>query len=68
MEGHAWFDNENAQGLSEMRALAAKNYLLSKGISAIRIETIGYGATRPLVDSPDREKTTGNRRIEIQVL
>lgn len=67
VEGHAWYDNDSSQGLSEMRALAAKNYLLSKGISASRIETIGYGASRPLVNSPDRDKTTANRRIEIQV-
>ncbi|MEM6299116.1 MAG: OmpA family protein, partial [Bacteroidota bacterium] len=37
------------QGLSERRAQAAKAWLMGKGISADRLETIGYGESRPQV-------------------
>lgn len=67
IEGHAWYQNDRAQGISEERAVAAMTYLVQMGISEDRIETIGYGGTRPLVTDPDRDKTTANRRIEIRV-
>jgi len=67
IEGHAWYDNDRAQSLSEERAAASMRYLVSMGIAADRITTIGYGATRPLVESADRDQTTLNRRIEIRV-
>lgn len=50
------------QVLSEQRAEAVKTYLVSAGIAADRISTIGYGDTRPLHPSPD----VRNRRVEVE--
>ena len=36
------------QQFSERRADAVKNYLVSKGINADRVETFGYGNTQPV--------------------
>ena len=57
-----------AQSLSEERAVAAMTYLESMGVSADRMETEGFGASRPLIEDSDRRKTTANRRIEIHVV
>lgn len=68
IEGHARYKNQRAQSLSEERALSAANYLVSLGISADRMVTEGYGATRPLIEDEDPSKTEVNRRIEIRVI
>lgn len=41
------------QELSETRTIIAKQYLISKGIAAERILTIGYGETQPEVEWAD---------------
>lgn len=54
--------------LSQKRAEAVKDFLLSKGIDARRITAVGYGETRPLVSNDD--ETGGreiNRRVEFKV-
>jgi len=43
-------DNYNLR-LSDERAAAARAYLLSKGLPAARIESRGYGETKPLADN-----------------
>ena len=52
------------QVLSEQRAAAVKDYLVRAGIDASRLETVGYGDTRPLYASPDIR----NRRVEVESL
>jgi OOP family OmpA-OmpF porin len=52
------------QVLSEQRADAVKAYLIKAGVPAARLETIGYGDTRPLHPSPD----VRNRRVEVEKL
>ncbi|MVN77220.1 OmpA family protein [Hymenobacter sp. HMF4947] len=52
------------QVLSEQRAEAVKAYLTKAGVAADRIQTSGYGDTRPLYPSPDPR----NRRVEIEKL
>ena len=37
--------------LSEKRADAVKDYLLGKGLAADRIETKGYGSSKPVADN-----------------
>lgn len=54
------------QGLSERRAASVKNWLVKNGISADRLETVGYGETRPKYDNSTREGRKLNRRVEIQ--
>jgi len=47
---------EKNQILSEKRAKAAVDYIISKGISAARIKAKGYGESKPII--PDSEFTT----------
>jgi OOP family OmpA-OmpF porin len=54
--------------LSENRANAVKQYLVSKGAAAGRISTKGLGATQP-IDSNDTESgRANNRRIEMKIV
>jgi peptidoglycan-associated lipoprotein len=48
--------------LGERRASAAKSYLVAKGISAGRIQTISYGKERPAVLGSDEAAWAQNRR------
>jgi OmpA-OmpF porin, OOP family len=66
--------NELNQKLSEARAQSVVDYLVSKGIDPARLESKGYGATKPIApnknadgsDNPEgRQK---NRRTEFKVL
>jgi OmpA-OmpF porin, OOP family len=50
-------------GLSLARAEAAKAYLVEKGIAAERLETRGYGASKPLASNTDEAGRARNRRI-----
>ncbi|WP_223649866.1 OmpA family protein [Hymenobacter psoromatis] len=57
-------ESDKNQVLSEQRAAAVKAYLVRVGIAADRLETVGYGDTRPLYPSPDAR----NRRVEVSQL
>lgn len=48
--------------LGERRATAAKNYLVSKGIDAKRLQTISYGKERPAVLGANEASWSQNRR------
>jgi outer membrane protein OmpA-like peptidoglycan-associated protein len=50
--------------LSDRRARACRDYLVSKGIDRNRIETIGYGDTRPVASNDTERGRQMNRRIE----
>lgn len=50
--------------LSENRALAVKNYLIERGINAIRLSSKGFGESRPKVPNVDSEAQRVNRRVE----
>ncbi|MBO6937670.1 MAG: OmpA family protein [Deltaproteobacteria bacterium] len=52
------------QRLSEQRAQAVREYLVSKGIAGDRIEAVGYGDTQPLASNDSDEGRARNRRIE----
>jgi OOP family OmpA-OmpF porin len=56
------------QGLSERRANAVKNYLVSKGIPADLIIASGRGETQPVADNSTREGRARNRRVEIEIV
>lgn len=53
-----WASNE---ALSQARADAVKQYLSSKGVSASRMNSIGYGSSRP------KSTKAASRRVEIVV-
>jgi len=70
IDGHTDAVGEDAynQSLSERRAQAARNYLISAGISASRLEAKGLGEARPAADNATPDGRRSNRRTEITVL
>ena len=53
--------------LGNRRAQSAKQYLVSHGIDAGRIETQSWGEEKPLVDGHDESAWSQNRRDEFEV-
>jgi outer membrane protein OmpA-like peptidoglycan-associated protein len=53
--------------LSERRARAVKDYLVKGGISASRIETVGYGESQPVATNDTADGRAQNRRTELKV-
>jgi len=51
--------------LSLNRANAVREYLINKGIDAIRISTFGYGSTQPIDSNNTPEGRKRNQRVEI---
>lgn len=66
IEGHTDDTGQSLhnQQLSEKRAEAVKAFLIQSGIAAERIQSKGYGNTRP----KNKENPALNRRIEIRLL
>lgn len=56
------------QTLSEKRAESAEAYFISKGISAERISTRGFGELKPIATNDTPEGRAQNRRIELKVI
>ncbi len=56
------------QELSERRAQAVADYLSGRGLSALRFEVSGKGATSPLESNATEEGRAQNRRVEIFTL
>lgn len=54
------------KSLSLRRAESVKRFLVSNGIGAARMDTVGYGSEQPL--TPDRPDDPQNRRVEIRDL
>ena len=70
IEGHTdWVGTEAYnQGLSERRARAVKDFLVSGGIEASRQQMMGYGETQPMADNGTSEGRAMNRRAELKVI
>lgn len=70
VEGHT--DNrgkkEANQKLSEDRARAVADYLIAQGIDAQRIESVGYGDSKPVAPNLTARGRELNRRVEFIVL
>ena len=53
--------------LSEERAASVKRYLTEHGIAADRLDSKGYGQTRPIADNKTEEGRAQNRRVDIHI-
>ncbi|MGC4035658.1 MAG: DUF5723 family protein [Chitinophagaceae bacterium] len=53
--------------LSDKRALAVKNYLVSKGVAENRISYKGYGQENPVADNKTPAGRAKNRRVELKL-
>ncbi len=70
LAGHtdSFGSDEYNQRLSEARAKAVYEYLISRGISADRLAYIGYGETRPIDTNDTEEGRQNNRRVELEII
>ena len=69
VEGHTDSQGMAAsnQELSQKRAQAVRDYLVSRGIAADRITAEGFGSTRGVAGNDTAEGRANNRRVEIVV-
>jgi len=69
VEGHtdATGSPEKNQQLSEQRAEAVRQALISQGVPAERVQAVGYGESRPVADNASPAGRATNRRVEIVV-
>jgi outer membrane protein OmpA-like peptidoglycan-associated protein len=56
------------QLLSQQRAQSVSNILIQNGVEGIRIDTVGYGETRPTASNNTAEGRQQNRRVELTLL
>jgi outer membrane protein OmpA-like peptidoglycan-associated protein len=56
------------QQLSENRARAVKDYLITNGVLPARLVATGYAASKPVASNDSEEGRQLNRRIEFKVL
>ncbi|HYV92113.1 MAG TPA: DUF5723 family protein [Chitinophagales bacterium] len=70
IEGHTDDVGKDAYNLdlSERRAASVMNYFISKGISADRLASAGYGESRPIADNKMAAGRAQNRRTEIHLI
>jgi OOP family OmpA-OmpF porin len=70
VEGHTDATGPDAynQGLSERRAASVRDYLVRKGADAGKLETAGYGESRPIAGNETREGRALNRRVELRLV
>ncbi len=70
IEGHT--DNIGGEKanmrLSQRRAEAVRDHLVSKGISPGRLEAVGYGPTKPLMSNKTARGKAKNRRTEFRII
>jgi OOP family OmpA-OmpF porin len=70
LEGHTDIIGDHSKNLqlSQDRVIACQRYLVQKGINIDRIQTIGYGDTRPILTKGTDEDRKINRRVEFAIL
>ncbi|WP_333694059.1 OmpA family protein [Flavobacterium sp.] len=70
IEGHTDSTGRLAtnERLSKERAAAVKDYLIANGVEASRLESEGYGPSRPVADNKTAAGRAQNRRTEVVVI
>ncbi|UFH56098.1 OmpA family protein [Spirosoma sp. KNUC1025] len=70
LEGHTDIVGEFDKNveLSRNRVNEVKRYLVDKGIGAGRIETVGYGPSRPINTNKSLKERPENRRVELVIV
>jgi cytochrome c oxidase subunit 2 len=61
-------DADANMSLSQRRADRVLAYLVDNGISAARLQAVGYGPTRPIETNDTEEGRAQNRRIDFTIL
>jgi len=56
------------KGLSDKRSKAVFDYLVSRGIAASRMRTVGYSESNPVASNKTEEGRAKNRRVELRIL
>jgi len=68
--GHT--DNQGSakfnKNLSQQRAKSVADYMISKGLSAERLTSVGYGFDMPIESNDTEEGKAKNRRVEFKVI
>ncbi|TAE84289.1 MAG: OmpA family protein [Bacteroidetes bacterium] len=60
-------EDEMNMTLSQDRASAVANYLISKGVNPVKVTASGYGETLPVDTNKSAKGRTRNRRVEFNV-
>lgn len=70
VEGHT--DNVGSKRgnlrLSKRRAASVRRYLIKKGVDKKRLDSEGYGMSKPLVKNNSRKNRAKNRRVQFSIL
>jgi OOP family OmpA-OmpF porin len=53
--------------LSQKRADAVKRYLIGKGVDGSKLETAGFGESKPIADNKTPAGRQKNRRVEMAI-
>lgn len=59
-------DDKNNQVLSEKRAGAVKDFLITEGCSASLLTIVGFGKTQPIASNDNENGRAKNRRVELK--
>lgn len=54
--------------LSYERAQSVANYMIKRGVDALRIQSKGYGITEPVAANDTEEGRAKNRRTEFKII
>lgn len=65
-EQHPWAEKHN-QKLSEQRAQAVADYLITQGVPATLLTVKGFGTSQPIMPNDTEDHRQKNRRVEFKI-